>query len=403
MKQEAKQGICILGSTGSIGQNTLRVIEHHRDQFQVIALCAQRSNEIMFEQCVKFEPQYAVLSDLEAAKQLKSLIRTTRLKTEVLSGESALSEMVALPNVDKVMSAIVGAKGLLPTLKALEAGKTVLIANKEPLVMAGALMIETARKHSATILPVDSEHNGVFQCLPDDYRIGQPLPKTIRNLTLTASGGPFLHYPVEQFTSITPQMACQHPNWKMGPKITVDCATLMNKGLEVIEASVLFGLTPEHIQVIVHPESVIHALVSYCDGTQLAHLGNHDMRIAISHCLAWPQRIDSKAAELDLLALGQINFIKPDRHKFPCLKLAYEAGELGKAAPAILNASNEVAVHAFLNQQVSFSAIPAIIESVLNKFYDLPAENLNEIFMADKIARSEALNQIRSLAHSLKS
>lgn len=392
--KEQKQGICILGSTGSIGQNTLNVLEHHLDKFQIVALCAHRSYKLLFEQCLKFEPQFAVMSDLEAGQKLKALIDTTSSKTRVLTGEQALLEMGTLPEVDKVMSAIVGAKGLLPTLKSLEAGKTVLIANKEPLVMAGKLMLETAKQFGATILPVDSEHNAIFQCLPDSYHIGEPLPNNVQKLVLTASGGAFLHYPQEKFSEITPEMACKHPNWKMGPKITIDCATLMNKGLEVIEASVLFGVPVKDIDVIVHPESVVHALVHYCDATQLAHLGSHDMRIAIAHCLAWPQRIKSKAPVLDLIALGQLNFLAPDYKKFPCLKLAYDAGTLGQAAPTVLNASNEMVVQAFLNQQINFVAIPTIIEKVLNQFYDLPANNLDEILAADEKARREASKHI---------
>lgn len=390
-----KQGICILGATGSIGQNTLDVIAHNQGLFDVIALCAHQSFQVLFEQCLKFEPAFAVLSDQEAAQKLQSLISGTSLKTQVLAGEEALCEVVSLVSVDKVMSAIVGAKGLMPTLKAIQAGKVVLIANKEPLVMAGALMMHAAEEYGATIIPVDSEHNAIFQCLPDNYRVGQTLPKTVRKLTLTASGGPFLHYPQEAFADITPSMASQHPNWKMGQKITVDCATLMNKGLEVIEASHLFAVKHDCIDVVVHPESLIHALVSYCDGSLLAHMGAHDMRIAISHSMAWPHRIASQAPFLDLIEVAKLNFFAPDTSKFPCLRLAYDAMRAGKAAPTVLNASNEVVVHAFLQGQVRFNAIPVIIEKIMNKLFDLSVDTIEQVLQVDSIARNETLKEIR--------
>lgn len=395
-----KQGICILGATGSIGQNTLDVIAHNREQFEVIALCAHQSFQKLFEQCVQFEPSFAVLTDQYAAEKLQVLISGTALKTRVLVGEQALCEVVSLESVDKVMSAIVGAKGLVPTLKAIQSGKTVLIANKEPLVMAGSLMMQAAHAHHATIIPVDSEHNAIFQCLPDPYRTGQALPKEVKKLTLTASGGPFLHYPQEAFADITPSMACAHPNWKMGQKITVDCATLMNKGLEVIEASHLFAIKHDCIDVVVHPESLIHALVTYCDGSLLAQMGAHDMRIAISHSLAWPHRIASQAPFLDLVAVGKLNFLPPDTSKFPCLQLAYDAMSIGKASPAVLNASNEIVVHAFLQGQLSFNAIPVIIEKLMNKLYDLSVDTIEQVLQVDSIARSETLKEVRKFQTS---
>lgn len=389
-----QQGLCILGSTGSIGQNTLNVVAQHPSRFNIIALCANRSYQRLFQQCLVFHPEYAVLADDVAANKLSELMKSASLKTKVLSGENALCEVVTHDSVDKVMSAIMGAKGLLPTLTALKASKTVLIANKEPLVMAGELICETAKKHDAVILPVDSEHNGVFQCLPEAFSVGQRMVPEVEKITLTASGGPFWGYEKDKFDLITPEMACQHPNWKMGPKITVDSATLMNKGLEVIEACKLFNLSQNQIDVLVHPQSVVHAMVNYCDGSILAHLGSHDMRIAIAHSLAWPQRITSSAAQLDLIALSRMDFFEPDMEKFPCLRLAYDALSLGKGAPNVLNACNEEVVHAFLEKKVRFKSIPVIIDSILNKYYDLPDGDLDAILTTDSIVRKETLRLI---------
>lgn len=392
-KNMVQQGICVLGSTGSIGENTLNVISQHPHQFKVVALSAKQSYKKLFQQCLQFQPQYAVLIDEQAASELVDRLRKAGLSTEVLVGASALNDIVALAEVQKVMNAIVGAKGLLPTMAAIQAAKTVLIANKEPLVMAGHLMMAEAKRYGATIIPVDSEHNGVYQCLPDTYEIGKPLCETVSHITLTASGGPFRTVPKEQFVSVTPEMACQHPNWDMGPKITIDCATLMNKGLEVIEAVRLFGLKKSQISVVIHPQSVVHALVRYEDGSILAHLGSHDMRIAIAYSLAWPERCQSGAEVLDLTKLGTLEFSEPDLDKFPCLRLAYEALSLGEGAPNVLNACNETVVQAFLNQRVRFSAIPVIIESILSKFNDLPSASLEEVLDSDERIRhaTEAL------------
>jgi len=389
------QGICILGATGSIGQNTLKVIEMHPEKFHVVALTANTSVQKLYEQCEKFAPEFAVMVDERAAASLRELLEHSKLKRNitVLSGEQALAEVAALDGVDKVMSAIVGAKGLLPTLAAIKAAKTVLVANKEPLVMAGRFMLEAAHKYGATLLPVDSEHNAIFQCLPDNYQTGFP-PKDIRKIHLCASGGPFLDIDVTEFSKITPEMACQHPTWDMGQKISIDSATLMNKGLEVIEACHLFGKDSDDIQVVVHPESIVHSLVEYIDGSYIAQMGPHDMRVAIAHSLSWPSRIESGAPRLDLFSVQQLHFSQPDMHKFRCLALAFEAFNLKGAAPAVLNAANEVAVHAFLHYRVRFDQIPAIIESVLNKYYDLKLTSIDDALYADTLARQHALKVI---------
>ncbi|MGE3318846.1 MAG: 1-deoxy-D-xylulose-5-phosphate reductoisomerase [Candidatus Berkiella sp.] len=390
-------GVCILGSTGSIGQNTLAVIALHPEQYKVIALTASTSVDSLFQQCCTFKPRYAVMMHEQSAKILKEKLEAHNLSTTVLSGITGLCEVAALPEVSKVVAAIVGAAGLLPTLGAIKAGKQILLANKEALVMAGDLFLSTAHQSGASLLPVDSEHNALFQCMPPDYQTGHR-PIGVERLILTASGGPFLNTELSSFNQISPEMACQHPNWKMGKKITVDCATLMNKGLEVIEASKLFQFNQDEIDVVVHPQSVIHSLVEYTDGSVLAQLGTPDMRIPIAFCLSWPKRISSGAAKLSLSKIKQLTFIEPDTQKFKCLALAYQALALGKAAPTVLNASNEVVVEAFLNAQMCFSKIPSIIERVLEKFYDLSAVSLDDILMADKLAREKTYNLIQTEA-----
>jgi 1-deoxy-D-xylulose-5-phosphate reductoisomerase len=384
-----KQKITILGSTGSIGQSTLNVIAQHPQMFEVVALSADTSVDMLFEQCCVFKPAFAVMAQPEAAKLLKTKLTASGMDITVLSGTEGLCTIAQLPPVTKVVAAIVGAQGLLPTLSAVEAGKQVLLANKEALVMTGNIMLNAAKKSGAILLPIDSEHNALFQCMPKDY-ISGTTPLGVKQLVLTASGGPFLHTPVEAFDDLTPQMALRHPNWVMGKKITIDCATLMNKGLEVIEACQFFQLPPEMVQVVIHPQSVIHSLVEYEDGTMLAQLGTPDMRIPISYCLAWPQRVSSGAKRLSLTEVGQLTFLPPDLKKFRCLALAYEALALGNAAPAVLNASNEVVVDAYLKEQMRFSQIPTIIEKVLQKFYDLPATTLEEVLWADQCARKHA-------------
>ncbi|MCS5711158.1 1-deoxy-D-xylulose-5-phosphate reductoisomerase [Candidatus Berkiella aquae] len=388
-------GICILGSTGSIGQNTLAVIALHPERFKVIALTAHNSVDTLYEQCCIFKPAFAVLMEPQAAKNLQSKLTQQGISTKVLCGLQDLCEVVSLPEVDKVVAAIVGAAGLLPTLNAIKAGKQILLANKEALIMAGDLFLATASRTGATLLPVDSEHNALFQCMPPGYQTGSR-PQGVSRLILTASGGPFLKTAKSAFKEITPEMACQHPNWKMGKKITVDCATLMNKGLEVIEASKLFCFNHDEIDVVVHPQSVIHSLVEYHDGSQLAQLGTPDMRIPIANCLAWPERIASGATRLSLTQVAELTFLPPDVDKFKCLSLAYNALCLGKAAPTVLNASNEVAVQSFLQQQMCFSQIPSIIETVLQTFYDLAANSLEEILLADKLARERTFDLIQA-------
>jgi len=390
-------GVCILGSTGSIGKSTLDVIKQHPDRFQVIALSAATSIDILFEQCCFFHPTFAVMLDEEAAHVLRSRLQGQKLNTRVLAGVKGLCEIAALPEVKKVVAAIVGAAGLMPTMSAIHAGKEVLLANKEALVMGGDLLLKAAQQSNATLLPVDSEHNALFQCLPDDYRTGSR-PEGVSRLILTASGGPFLHASLQTFPEVTPEMACRHPNWKMGKKITVDSATLMNKGLEVIEACQLFRFSPQEVEVVVHPQSIVHSFVEYSDGSLLAQLSTPDMRIPIAHCLGWPKRIPSGVKRLSITEMGQLLFLPPDTEKFRCLSLAYEAIALGGAATTVLNASNEVAVHAFLNRQIRFSHIPSIIEKVLQKLYDLSAVTMKDILLADKLARERTMGLIQNLS-----
>lgn len=388
-------GICILGSTGSIGQSTLSVIALHPEKFKVVALTASTSIELLYEQCLAFNPSYAVMMEAEAAKALQDKLKQCGNQTKVLCGTDDLCQVAALPEVTKVVAAIVGAAGLLPTFSAIKSGKQILLANKEALIMAGDLFLATAHDSGASLLPVDSEHNALFQCMPAGYQTGNR-PAGVSRLILTASGGPFLQTHKSAFNQITPEMACQHPNWKMGKKITVDCATLMNKGLEVIEASKLFNFKASEIDVVIHPQSVIHSLVEYEDGSLLAQLGTPDMRIPIASCLSWPNRIHSGAARLSLTEVAQLTFLKPDTDKFKCLSLAYQALTLGKAAPTVLNASNEVVVDAFLKRQLCFSQIPSIIERVLEAFYDLSAVSLDDILFADGKARARTFELMKA-------
>lgn len=390
------KNITLLGSTGSIGENALQVIALHPDRFRVFAISAHTSWEKLFVQCCRYQPIYAVMFDPLCASTLRDKIKQQGLSTVVLTGSEGLSMGVTHPDVDVVIAGIVGAAGLLPTLSAVQAGKQVLIANKEALVMSGALLTEAASKASAVLLPLDSEHNALFQCMPSGYRAGT-YPEGVSRLILTASGGPFLDYTLSELIEITPEMACQHPNWKMGKKITVDCATLMNKGLEVIEAAYLFQCAVEEIDVIVHPQSIIHSLVEYKDGSLLAQLGVPDMRIPIANALAWPERIISGAASLSLIDIQRLTFYAPDLVRFPCLKLAFEAIKLKKGAPTVLNASNEVAVEAFLKGALGFTEIPVIIEKSLEKYGDQPAESLEAILALDRQVREEAIANIMSV------
>ena len=381
--------LTILGSTGSIGVSTLDVVARHPGRFRVLALTAQRQDEALFEQCVRFAPRYAVLLDEAAAARLAQKIAAAGLKIEVLCGIEALERVSSLPEVDAVMAAIVGAAGLRPALAAARAGKKILLANKEVLVMAGRIFMDAVRLHGATLLPIDSEHNAIFQALPHHYA-GDFAASGVSKILLTASGGPFRDTPLSELQNVTPEQACAHPNWVMGRKISVDSATMMNKGLEVIEAHWLFNAPPDAIQVVVHPQSVVHSLVQYMDGSVLAQLGNPDMRTPIAYALAYPERIAAGVAPLDLLKVATLNFEAPDFARFPCLALAYQALRAGGTASAVLNAANEVAVAAFLDQQISFLAIPRLIEEVLSALPVSAVNTLDDVLDADAAARAAA-------------
>jgi len=382
-------GVTLLGSTGSIGVNTLDVIGRHPERFRVIALTANRNVDLLAEQCLRHRPEYAVLADADAAQRLQERLQKPLPELRVLAGIDGLVEVAGLAAVSHVMAAIVGAAGLLPTLQAARCGKRVLLANKEALVMSGDLFMQAMREHAATLLPIDSEHNAILQCLPDHYRAGSA-PRGVRRVLLTASGGPFRTLPLARLAGVTPEQACAHPNWVMGRKISVDSATMMNKGLEVIEASWLFGLSRERITVVLHPQSVIHSLVEYVDGSMLAQLGNPDMRIPISHALGWPERIESGAQGLDLLATGMLQFAPPDHARYPCLALALAALQAGGTAPAVLNAANEVAVQAFLERRIAFPVIPRVIEETLARVPAQAAGSLETVLAADALAREQA-------------
>jgi 1-deoxy-D-xylulose-5-phosphate reductoisomerase len=383
------QRLTILGSTGSIGVNTLDVVAGHPQRFAVHALTAHSDAAALLEQCKRHAPAFAVLVDADAARALEQGVVETGLKTRVLCGVEALEKVASLPEVDTVMAAIVGIAGLRPTLAAAAAGKKVLLANKESLVTAGRLFMDTVRANGATLLPIDSEHNAVFQSLPRDYN-GDLDHAGVRRILLTASGGPFRTKPLEEFARITPAQACAHPNWVMGRKISVDSATMMNKGLEVIEAHWLFGAPPERIEVVVHPESIVHSMVEYVDGSVIAQLGNPDMRTPIAHALAYPQRINNGVSFLDLTAAGSLRFEQPDLGRFPCLALAFEALRVGNGAATVLNAANEVAVARFLDETLDYLDIPRLIESVLSAVHATPARHLDDVLGLDHEARERA-------------
>jgi 1-deoxy-D-xylulose-5-phosphate reductoisomerase len=387
------QGVTILGSTGSIGVSTLDVIARHPDRFRVIALTANNQADRLFDQCRRFQPRLAVMADGDAARALAERVAAAGLSTRVECGADALGAAVERADVDVVMAAIVGAAGLRPSLHAVQAGKRVLIANKEPLVMCGDIFVQEAQRSGAILLPIDSEHNAVFQCLPDHYRAGDA-PTGVRRILLTCSGGPFRNLPAESLPGVTPEQACAHPNWNMGRKISVDSATLMNKGLELIEACQLFGVTPDQVEIVIHPQSVIHSMVEYLDGSVLAQMGNPDMRTPIAHALAWPERMSSGVDGLDLFAIGRLDFERPDYERFPCLRLAVDAARSGGTTPTILNAANEVAVAAFLERRIGFTEIPRIIAAVLDKVPSHAATDLDVILRDDAAARSMATRAI---------
>lgn len=394
------KGICVLGATGSIGVSTLDVVGRHPDRYRVVALTANSNLERLYAQCLRFQPQFAVVIDPGRAAELRAQLQAEgSTRTEVLSGVAALAEVATHPEVDTVMAAIVGAAGLLPTLAAARAGKTVLLANKEALVMSGPLFMAAVAESGAVLLPIDSEHNALFQCMPAQYRAGHRAPE-VRRLLLTASGGPFLRKSRAELERVTPDEAIAHPNWVMGRKISVDSATMMNKGLEVIEACLLFHMSPEQVQVVVHRQSVIHSLVDYVDGSVLAQMGNPDMRIPIAHALAWPGRFDSGAEPLDLFGVRTLDFEPPDPERFPCLRLAYAAVGAGGTMPALLNAANEVAVARFLEGRARFTDIPDTIEHCMNRVPISAGDSIDAVLEADRAARSEALSFLARRADS---
>lgn len=395
------QNLVVLGATGTIGRNTLDVAKRHADKLRVLALTANTDATGMLELCREHRPAHAVMRDAAAAQRLQAALRSENLPVEVSAGDTALAQIAAHTQADQVMSAIVGAAGLMPTLAAVRAGKRVLVANKEPLVMAGAVLMTEADRHSAHIIPIDSEHNAIFQCLPAGYRCGDR-PQGVRKLILTASGGPFRETPLADLEHVTAQQAVRHPNWVMGPKISVDSATMMNKGLELIEAAMLYRLPSSQLEVVIHPESAIHSLVEYVDGSMLAQIGQPDMRVPIAHALAWPQRWESGVGGLDLPALARMRFETADTARFPCLRLAREALAAGGNAPNLLNAANEVAVEAFLNARLSYPGIARMIESCLAAATLPPARNLEEILAVDAWARDWCGRQLnpRSVRHA---
>ena len=377
------EGLAILGSTGAIGANALSVAARHPDRFRVVALAARASVAAMEAQCREHRPELAVLADEASAADLRARLRDTAVR--VLAGPSALEEAVVLPQVRHVLAGIVGAAGLLPTLAAARAGKRVLLANKEALVMSGRLFMDAVREGGAELIPIDSEHNAVFQCLP-----AHPGRAGVRRILLTASGGPFRHRPPEDLGSVTPEAACAHPNWEMGPKISVDSATMMNKALEVIEACWLFETAPDRVEVVIHPQSTVHSMVEYEDGSMLAQLGAPDMRVPIAHALAWPERIDSGAPGLDFSRPLGLDFEPPDFGRTPCLRLGYEAARAGGTVPAVLNAANEVAVAAFLERRTTFDAIPRVVEETLGRSVPREADTLAAVLDEDGAAREIA-------------
>ncbi len=388
-----RKRIAILGSTGSIGASTLDVVARHPGRYEVVALAAGKNDAALLEQCLAYRPRHAVLADAAAAERLDREIRRNGLATRVRQGPAALEEIATAEDVDVVMAAIVGAAGLPATIAAARAGKTVLLANKEALVMSGALFMSAVAEGGATLFPIDSEHSAVFQALPRGFVCGRPGEferSGARRVLLTASGGPFRTTPVERLARVTPEQACAHPNWVMGRKISVDSATMMNKGLEVIEAHWLFGAPLEAIEVVVHPQSVIHSMVEFHDGSVIAQLGAPDMRTPIACALAWPERIGSGVGPLDLASLGKLEFERADPVRFPCLRLASEAIRLGGTAPAALNAANEVAVEAFLGRRLPFTAIPEVIEDVLGEMHAQPLASLEQVYAVDIEARGLA-------------
>ncbi len=393
------QGITILGSTGSIGESTLNVLALHPDRYHVVALSAHSNVARLAEQCKQHQARYAVISDKARAADLRSALNALECSAEVLAGRGALSEVACLDETEAVMAAIVGAAGLEPTLHAVQSGKRLLLANKESMVIAGELFRKAATEHGATIIPVDSEHNALFQVLPKNFNQGLD-GVGVERLILTASGGPFLHTERETLENITPEQACNHPNWDMGRKVSVDSATLMNKGLEIIEARWLFNARPEQIAVIIHPQSVVHSMVAYRDGSVLAQLGMPDMRTPIAHALAWPQRIEAGVDHLNLAAMQKLEFYQPDLERFPGLGLAFHVLEAGGNAPVTFNAANEIAVDAFLHKRIGFLQIHSVVSAAMDSCKQGKIDSLNDILEFDRLAREVAGQIVESLGRS---
>lgn len=390
------KGVAILGATGTIGVSTLDVLMRHKSDFRVVALTAHSQYLRLAEQCESVNPDYAVMVNADAAEQLRIELKQRDCKTEVLQGSEALSQVAALNEVDIVMAAIVGAAGLQSTVAAARAGKRILLANKESLVMSGRLFMDEVHRHGAELLPIDSEHNAIFQCMPVNYRDGLE-QIGVRKILLTGSGGPFRELAIEKLACVTPEQAIAHPNWNMGKKISVDSATMMNKGLELIEACWLFDTTLENIDVVLHPQSIIHSMVEYIDGSILAQLGQPDMRTPIAHALAWPQRIESGVARLGLTDMVNLSFTSPDEARYPCLRLAKQAMNVGGTATTILNAANEIAVQAFLDNMIRFTDIPKIVEYALQECSSTQADTIDTIIRADELARVVAREFVNSM------
>lgn len=393
------QAVCILGVTGSIGQSTLKILQQHSEDYSVFAITAYSRIQELVQICKQYRPKIVVIPSAKERELRQSFAQENINDIEILFDEAGLEAVARHPDVDVVMAAIVGAAGLLPTLAAVKAGKRVLLANKEALVMSGDLMMQAAREHQALLLPVDSEHNAIFQCLPEQYlnieRNGQPKLGVSRVL-LTASGGPFLHHSLDDLQSVTPEQACKHPNWSMGQKISVDSATLMNKGLELIEACHLFAISEHFVTIVVHPQSIIHSMVQYVDGSTLAQMGNPDMCTPIAHALAWPKRINTHVPALDLFVNHQLDFQEPDTARFPALTLARQSIQAGGLAPTILNAANEIAVASFLQKQIGFTDIPVVVEHTLNQVENGSADSIDLILQVDSTARSIAQQFVSS-------
>jgi 1-deoxy-D-xylulose-5-phosphate reductoisomerase len=385
----SRQKVSVLGSTGSIGVNTLDVVERNRDRYRITALTANRNVDLLARQCAKFDAELAVIADATLEDELSVALKAVGARAQVLSGEAGLEEAAGMADVDIVMAAIVGAAGLRSTFHAARRGKKILLANKESLVIAGEVFIAEARRNGAQILPVDSEHNAIFQSLPPDFERGLEAAGVDR-IILTASGGPFRELPAECFAQVTPEQACEHPNWSMGRKISVDSATLMNKGLEVIEARWLFSARPDQIQVLIHPQSIVHSMVSYRDGSVLAQMGAPDMRTPIAHTLAWPERIEAGVDRLNLAQMNDLSFEEPDLQRFPCLGLAFAAMSAGAGVPVTLNAANEVAVDAFLERRIRFTQIPELVRDVMERIEVSGIQNLDDVLEQDGKARRTA-------------